>query len=198
MPLTLDAIFAGFDRFGALSYGERVSQLEHMLQSAQLAREDGASEALIAAALLHDIGHFEVPEPEDAENLQADMAHEVVAARSLATLFDASVWRPVALHVAAKRYLCATEDGYLDGLSPASLASLKVQGGAFSPAQADRFEGLPFAQDAIRLRRYDDEAKRVGWACPPLSHYRDMLVRLSEAAKLAGVGASPRGKGAAI
>lgn len=178
MSLTLDAIFAAFDRYGSLSYGEKVSQLEHMLQSAELAREDGASDALVAAALLHDIGHFEVPEPEDAENLAADMAHEVVAARALAGLFGVEVWRPVALHVAAKRYLSATEAGYVEGLSPASLASLKVQGGPFTPQQARRFEGLPFAEDAIRLRRYDDGAKRAGWVCSPLSDYRDMLERL--------------------
>lgn len=175
MTLTIDAIFEAFDRHGALNYGERVSQLEHMLQSAELAIADGASDALVAAALLHDIGHFDVPEPEDAENLQADMAHEVVAARSLATLFGPDVWRPVALHVAAKRYLCATEDGYEAGLSPASLGSLKVQGGTFTREQADRFERLPYAQDAIRLRRYDDGAKRAGWKSPPLSTYRSML-----------------------
>jgi phosphonate degradation associated HDIG domain protein len=178
MTLTIDGIFDAFERHGASNYGERVSQLEHMLQSAELAMEDGASDALIIAALLHDIGHFEWPEPEDAENLTVDRAHEVIAARALATLFAPEVWRPVALHVAAKRYLCATEPGYLQGLSPASLASLRVQGGAFTAAQAVRFEKTPYAQDAIRLRRYDDGAKRVDYKAKPLSSYRDGMAKL--------------------
>jgi phosphonate degradation associated HDIG domain protein len=184
MPLTLDAIFSAFAKHGGLSYGERVSQLEHMLQSAELAVADGASDSLVAAALLHDIGHLEEPEPADPDASQVDLAHEVRAARALATLFAPDVWRPVGLHVAAKRYLCAIEPGYLEGLSPASLASLKLQGGVFTADQVDRFKALPYAQDAIRLRRYDDGAKRPGVQSPPLSHYRPLLEQLSAAAVL--------------
>lgn len=175
MTLNLEAIFSDFDRCGDRSYGEQVSQLEHMLQSAQLAVADGAPDAQVAAALLHDIGHFEEPEPADGADPGTDLAHEVRAARSLATLFGPDVWRPVALHVAAKRYLCAVEPGYLESLSHASLASLKVQGGAFTEAQAARFVALPYAQEALRLRRYDDGAKQPGLATPPLSHYRPLL-----------------------
>jgi phosphonate degradation associated HDIG domain protein len=182
MNLTLDAIFLAFERHGACSYGERVTQLDHMLQSAELAVADGAHDALVAAGLLHDIGHFEEPEPIDGEQPQIDLAHEVRAARSLSTLFGPDVWRPVALHVAAKRYLCAVEPGYLEALSPASLASLKVQGGTFTSDQVARFIALPYAHEAIRLRRYDDGAKREGWRSPPLSHYRPMLESLTLAA----------------
>jgi phosphonate degradation associated HDIG domain protein len=179
MTLTLDAIFSAFERCGARNYGERVTQLEHMLQSAELAVADGAGDALIAAALLHDIGHFEEPEPEDGAAPEIDLAHEVRAARSLATLFAPDVWRPVALHVAAKRYLCAVEPGYLESLSPASLASLKVQGGTFTHGQVERFIALPYAQDALRLRRYDDGAKRPGHRSPPLTDYQPLLERLA-------------------
>lgn len=178
MALTIDGIFEAFERHGASTYGEQVSQLEHMLQSAELAEQDGAGDALIIAALLHDIGHFELPEPEDAEHLTADAAHEVVAARVLATLFGPEVWRPVALHVAAKRYLCATEPGYLEALSPASLASLKVQGGVFTPAQATRFAQTPYARDAIRLRHYDDGAKRTDYKTPGLMSHKERMMRL--------------------
>jgi phosphonate degradation associated HDIG domain protein len=179
MTLTIDTIFAAFDEHGGLSYGEQVSQLEHMLQSAELAVADGASDPLVAAALLHDIGHLEAPEPDAGGASQVDLAHEVRAARALATLFAEEVWRPVALHVAAKRYLCAIEPGYLDGLSLASLASLDLQGGVFTAQQVERFESLPHAQEAIRLRRYDDAAKRTGVRSPPLSSYRPLLERLS-------------------
>ena len=136
---------------------------------------------LVAAALLHDIGHFEEPEPANGEPPRDDLAHEVRAARSLSTLFGPDVWRPVALHVAAKRYLCAVEPGYLEALSPASLASLKVQGGTFTSDQAARFIALPYAGEAICLRRYDDGAKREGWRSPPLSHYRALLEGLAAA-----------------
>lgn len=174
--MDLDAIFQDFDRYGSRSYGERVSQIDHMLQSAQLAQADGAPDSLVAAALLHDIGHFEGPESEGDPEI--DLAHEVRAARSLAGLFGPEVWRPVALHVAAKRYLCAVQPGYLESLSPASLASLKIQGGAFNPDQVRRFAGLPFAEAALRLRRYDDGAKQLGCATPSLADYRPMLQRL--------------------
>ena len=141
---------------GGLHYGEGVTQVEHALQSAALAEKRGCSPAMVVASLLHDVGHLFERE-EDAAG--ADGFHETIGARALEGLFPEAVWRPVALHVAAKRYLCFTEPQYWAALSPASQQSLALQGGAFNRAQANAFERAPHWQDAIRLRRFDDMGK---------------------------------------
>jgi predicted HD phosphohydrolase len=82
------------------------------------------------------------------------------------------------LHVAAKRYLCATDPAYLRQLSPASQTSLKLQGGPFTPAQAAEFEANPHYRDAVALRRWDDLAKVPGMQVPTLDHYRPRLARV--------------------
>jgi gamma-butyrobetaine dioxygenase len=173
MSARLDALLDAFDRLGAEPYGEEVSQLSHMLQTAALATADDAPDALVAAALLHDVGHFASPEA------GSPAPHEALGVDWLRPLFGPEVWRPVGLHVAAKRYLCATSPGYLERLSPASKASLVEQGGAFTPAQAERFIAAPYARDAVRLRFYDDVAKVVGAYTPPLDSYRELLERLA-------------------
>jgi gamma-butyrobetaine dioxygenase len=175
--LRLDALVDAFDRLGAEAYGEDVSQRSHMLQTAALAVADGAPDALVAAALLHDVGHFAAP-PATAEPIP----HEALAVEWLRPLFGPEVWRPVGLHVAAKRYLCATSPSYLDGLSAASQKSLVEQGGIFTPDQAERFMAAPYAQDAVRLRLYDDAAKVPDARTPSLETYRDLLDRLSTSA----------------
>jgi gamma-butyrobetaine dioxygenase len=173
----LDTLFDAFDRLGAEAYGEDVSQLSHMLQTAALAVADDAPDALVVAALLHDIGHFAAP-PSAAD----PVPHEALGVECLRPLFGPEVWRPVGLHVAAKRYLCATSPGYLAQLSAASQKSLVEQGGVFTPAQAERFIAAPHAQDAVRLRLYDDAAKVPGARTPPLDSYRDLLGRLATSA----------------
>jgi gamma-butyrobetaine dioxygenase len=173
---SLDALFDAFDRLGDEPYGEEVSQLSHMLQTAALAVAEGAPDALVAAALLHDVGHFAVP-PSAAE----PVPHEVLGVEWLRPLFGQEVWRPVGLHVAAKRYLCATSPGYRERLSAASQKSLIEQGGVFTPSQAERFIAAPYAQDAVRLRLYDDAAKVSDAQTPPLDSYRELLERLATA-----------------
>lgn len=145
---------------GGLHYGEGVTQIEHALQSAVLAEAQGCTPALIVAALLHDIGHLFEKE-EDVAGAGSDGFHEAVGARALEGLFPEAIWRPVALHVAAKRYLCFTEPQYWAGLSPASQQSLQLQGGAFNQAQVRAFERAPYWQDALQLRRFDDMGKRA-------------------------------------
>src|SRR5580704_13155026 len=156
MPADLDEIFQAFDARGGEAYGEDVSQLDHALQCALLARDDGAGEALIAAALLHDYGHLFEGRGEAAGEGH-DARHEAFGARLLERWFGPEVTRPIALHVAAKRYLCATEPAYEAGLSAASVLSLSLQGGRYDPGQCRRYERAPFAADAVRLRRWDDE-----------------------------------------
>lgn len=176
--LTLPLIQDLFARHGVAYYGgEAISQTEHALQCAQLAEQAGESDAMIVAALLHDIGHLML-----AESITTDMRHQDVAATALASLFRENVTAPVRLHVAAKRYLGAIEPAYLDSLSPASVQSLSLQGGVFSPQQADAFIAQPHAMAAVRLRRYDDQAKVVGLDTPPLTHYLEMAERCLRAA----------------
>lgn len=171
--LTLPTIENLFAHHGAAYYGgEAISQTQHALQCAQLAEQAGESEAVIVAALLHDIGHLML-----AESITTDMRHQEVAADALAQLFNDDVTTPVRLHVAAKRYLGAIEPAYLDTLSPASVQSLELQGGVFTPAQADAFSTQSHALAAVRLRRYDDLAKVVGLSTPTLGHYMQMAER---------------------
>ncbi|QUD87634.1 HD domain-containing protein [Phenylobacterium montanum] len=182
MALTIDHIFALYETKGGLTYGEDMSQVEHALQCAECAKADGAAESLIVACLLHDIGHLFEDEAEVVEGLRDDR-HEATGAARLDALFGAAVSRPVALHVAAKRYLCAREPGYCDALSAASKASLALQGGPFEAAQAARFETLPYWREAVQLRRYDDLGKVVGRALPDFASYRPIVER---AARVAG------------
>jgi [1-hydroxy-2-(trimethylamino)ethyl]phosphonate dioxygenase len=165
------AIDAAFRRRGGDHYGEGVSQQEHALQAAWLAEREGASPALIVAALLHDIGHLLHDLPEDIADQEVDTEHESLGSAWLSQYFGPAVSEPVRLHVAAKRYLCAAEPGYLDQLSAASQESLALQGGPVDAAAAAAFRAAPGAEAAIRLRRWDDGAKIVGLATPGLAHF---------------------------
>lgn len=178
----IDSIFALFDRLGGEHYGEAVTQLDHALQTAHHARSDGQADALVAAALLHDIGHLLQKHGEDAATRGIDTQHERIGAAWLAQGFGPEVTEPVRLHVEAKRYLAAREPGYADLLSPASQQSLKLQGGPMTPAQATAFEALPAFDAALRLRRYDELGKVEGLVLAPMPAYRDLLIDLVEAA----------------
>jgi phosphonate degradation associated HDIG domain protein len=172
----IDEIFTVFREYGSEQYlGEQVSMTEHMLQAAYAAEQDGAPPRLVAAALLHDYGHFIHDLPADAAEHGIDTRHEEVAHAFLSRHFGAEIAEPIRMHVAAKRYLCATDPSYLGELSPASLHSLDLQGGPFDTAEVAEFERSPHAEDAVRLRRYDDVGKVAGLATPDLEHYRAVL-----------------------
>lgn len=177
-----DGILARLAQRGGEMYGgEAVTQLQHALQAATLARADEAPAHLVVAALLHDYGHI-VTEDEGAAERGIDRMHEDAAADFLAAWFPAAVTEPIRLHVAAKRYLCAIDPIYFDGLSPASIASLAVQGGPFTPDEADSFAAGPHAADAVRLRVWDDIAKDPAAATPPLADFRrEVLAALGQA-----------------
>jgi gamma-butyrobetaine dioxygenase len=175
----VDALLRLFATRGEAAYhGEAVSQTEHALQAAHLAERDGAADAAVVAALLHDVGHLLGRLPEDLAGRGIDGRHECAGAAWLARLFGPEVREPVRLHVPAKRYLCATEPAYLASLSPASLRSLGLQGGPLGPAEVAAFERQPHWQVAVRLRRWDDAAKVPGFAVPGLAHYRPRLEAL--------------------
>lgn len=166
-------LFAGE---GAADYlGEEVSQAAHMLQAAALAEADGAGPALIAAALLHDVGHLTATITGHDLMRGTDNKHSDAGAAWLARWFGEQVTEPVRLHVAAKRYLCATEPAYVARLSAASVYTLGVQGGPLQGAELAEFEANPYALDAIRVRRWDDAAKDPDAEVPGLVHFEPLL-----------------------
>jgi predicted HD phosphohydrolase len=170
----LAALFEG-EHAGRL-YDELVTERHHALQAAALAEAASAPPGLVAAALLHDVGHLVLGDLYRLDaDLPADAGHEVAGARLLAGAFGADVWRPVVLHVAAKRYLSALEPGYPDLLTPSSVRSLAVQGGPMTPEEVAAFEADPGAADAVDLRRWDDRAKDPAAVVPPFEHWEPLL-----------------------
>lgn len=188
MALTLPDIEQLFaDRGGEQYSGEGVTQLEHALQCALQAEGEGASDELVTAALLHDLGHL-LHDLGDTPTLQGvDDLHQFRALPFLRGLFGEAVMAPIRLHVDAKRYLCSVHSGYFAGLSDDSKRSLGLQGGIFNEGQAEAFIVQPGAAEAVRLRLWDDGAKTPGLATPPLSHF---MARARRCALQAGAAAS--------
>jgi len=177
---------------GAADYlGEAVTQAAHMLQAAALAEQAGAAPALIAAALLHDVGHFTGTVTGRDLMQGTDNRHSDQGAAWLAQWFGPEVTEPVRLHVAAKRYLCAVEPGYAALLSEASVYTLSVQGGPMSEAEASAFGASPHAEAACRLRRWDDLAKDPAAPVPAFEHFAPLLAGLVRTDQGAVVPARP-------
>jgi phosphonate degradation associated HDIG domain protein len=169
----IDQLFA--ERGGHEYHGEAVTQLEHALQAAMLAELDGQPPEVIAAALLHDIGHLLHGFGEDYLDHHINDQHENLGARFLAHAFGPAVTEPIGLHVPAKRYLCTVRPEYLTTLSPASVRSLELQGGTMTADEVQMFEAHPHFAIALTIREYDDRAKIVGLATPPYAHFRSYL-----------------------
>jgi [1-hydroxy-2-(trimethylamino)ethyl]phosphonate dioxygenase len=177
LPSDILAIYGA--RGSAAYFGERVSMTEHALQAAHFAHSERAPESLVVAALLHDIGHLLEQVPDDIEDWTHDAHHEESGARWLTRHFAAAVSEPVRLHVAAKRYLCAIDAAYFARLSPASVHTLKLQGGPMSANEMAQFEREPFWQEAVRVRRWDDQGKVAGLKTPTLSDYAALIERVT-------------------
>ena len=174
----IDQILELFETRGAAAYlGEPVSQTEHALQAAHFAVQDGAPDALVVAALLHDIGHLLGPEDDPGEH-GIDAVHEDRGCAWLAPRFGPEVTEPVRLHVMAKRYLCAVDTAYRGLLSPASIRSLELQGGPLTTAEAEVFEHNPHAAGTIRLRHWDDRAKIPQLNVPGFRNYTATMRRM--------------------
>jgi len=172
----VDEIIQLFEERGnGLYFGEQVTETEHALQAAHLAREAGASDDMILGALLHDIGHLLHGHGEDIADHGVDAKHEDEGAEFLAGKFPALVIDCVRLHVPAKRYLCAVEPEYLAGLSPVSQRSLELQGGPMTAEEVAEFETEPYYREAVQARRWDDQAKIVGLDVPGVASYRSLL-----------------------
>jgi phosphonate degradation associated HDIG domain protein len=172
MSLTIERICAIYESHGDGLYGsEAVSQRDHALQCASLAEAAGGSPELVTAALLHDLGHLVHELGNDPAEHGVDDIHQYLALPFLRPLFPYAVLEPIRLHVDAKRYLCAVEPGYWDSLSLASQRSLELQGGVFTHDESREFIEQSYAADAVRLRRWDDEAKVPGRPTPDLAHF---------------------------
>ncbi|MBS0363979.1 MAG: HD domain-containing protein [Proteobacteria bacterium] len=170
-----------FARRGAEAYlGEPVTVAQHMLQCADLARAEGAPDALVAAALLHDIGHLTGPLGEYTQADTFDRRHEQAGAETLAGAFLPAVVEAVRLHVDAKRYLCAADATYRDRLTPASQHTLSLQGGPMSPAEVAAFEARPHHEAAVQVRLWDDAGKDAARAALAFADFRPLLQRLIE------------------
>ncbi len=175
----IDRIAEIFQRRGAEAYlGEAVTVAEHMLQTAAQAVAEGAPDALVAAALLHDIGHFTSEFGEYSPGDTADRFHDVAGAEVLEGFFPSEVTECVRLHVAAKRYLCATDPTYFGRLSGPSQHSLTLQGGPMSAAEIAEFRNLEFHENAVRLRLWDDGGKREGVRTMTFDEFRPLLRRI--------------------
>lgn len=152
---------------------------EHGLQAAHFAQLEGERQSVVAAALLHDIGHLIATVPDDIAEWRVDACHEATGARWLSERFGADVADPVRLHVRAKRYLCATDPTYFSQLSAASVLTLKLQGGPMSVDEVTSFEAEPGYRDAIVVRRCDDRGKVAGLATRRLEEYSELLRSLA-------------------
>ena len=173
---TISDIDALFEKWGQQFYSEMVSQTSHAVQCAQLAEQENASSALVLAALLHDVGHLMDLEDLDGKEVHDfDTAHEATGSRALASVFPPAVTAPIAMHVDAKRWLCAKEEGYSETLSEASIASLALQGGPMSDTEVDRFMAMPHFEDAISLRRWDDFGKDTSQDHSSLDEFHRLL-----------------------
>jgi [1-hydroxy-2-(trimethylamino)ethyl]phosphonate dioxygenase len=184
--LTPDTIvaFLGdiFKRRGGEEYlGEPVTMAEHMLQGACLAEQQGESEIIIVSALLHDIGHFTSEFGTFSMEDTHDRHHEEAGAAVLERFFPKLVIDCVREHVAAKRYICATDPAYFGELSIASIHSLKLQGGPMSPEEVAAFEKNPNVAEIVRVRRLDDAGKIAGMVTPGFDHYAPMIQRIVDA-----------------
>ena len=177
----VDFIADIFERRGAESYlGEEVTMSQHMLQGAKLAEDAGASDELIAAALLHDIGHYTNEFGADAAALGVDNHHDEAGAAVIAPYFPSVVTDCVRAHVAAKRYLCAVDADYFGRLSQASVDTLKLQGGPMGEKEVAAFQQGENLDAIIQVRIWDDQGKDPDMKTPPFAHYAPVLQRVVE------------------
>lgn len=152
--------------------GEPVSQLEHALQCADLARASGGDDELVIAALLHDVGRSPVALREFGTTL---VDHGKIAHEWLAPLVGERVAWLAGQHVSAKRYLVATDPSYREGLTATSIRTLRDQGGPMNLGEVREFERHPQWREAVALRRWDDLGKEPGARVSPLEDYAEAL-----------------------
>ena len=170
----VEKIISNFVNNKSLYIGEKVTMTEHMIQSAMLAEKNKSSSSLICASLLHDYGHFILDNPDKLVNQKEDGKHEDVAYRYLKKFFKKNVVEPIKIHVKAKRYL-ARNQKYYRILSQASKVSLHLQGGVMNDEESEKFKKEKFFDDAIKLRKFDEAAKKIGIKMKNINNYKSLL-----------------------
>ena len=170
----VEKIISNFINNKSLYIGEKVTMTEHMIQSAMLAEKNNCSSSLICASLLHDYGHFILDNPDKLVNQKEDGKHEDVAYRYLKKYFKKNVVEPIKIHVKAKRYL-ARNQKYYRILSQASKVSLHLQGGVMNDEESEKFKKEKFFDDAIKLRKFDEAAKKIGIKMKNINNYKSLL-----------------------
>lgn len=181
-PLTrsqADAVIAEIDAMfaakGSDIYGEKVTQLQHAVQTAAAAIDAGCDDYQVVAGLLHDVGHLLHEDAAEAFHNEVDDVHEELGAAWMRQHFPEIVAEPARLHVASKRYLCAAEPAYYNALSDASRKTLAMQGGPMSPNEVAEYRTLPYFERAVQLRRFDDVGKDPGQHRERISDYHDRI-----------------------
>jgi predicted HD phosphohydrolase len=175
----VDELFAALSASRDADDEGGLSILDHSLQCAELlrvARPDDVE--LQVAGLVHDLGWLErVP---GGWSLRPEAAHDVDGRALLGGLLGGRVARLVAGHVAAKRYLLATDGAYARLLSDRSATTLGFQGGIMTPGEVDEFARRPDRDDLVLLRRNDDTAKVRGASVPALTTWRAAVERVAD------------------
>ena len=174
MSSIIEKIINNYKTNKSLYIGEKVTMTEHMIQSAMLAEKNKSSSSLVCASLLHDYGHFILDDPDKLINQKEDGKHEDVAYQYLKKFFKKNVVEPIRIHVKAKRYL-ARNQKYYQILSQASKVSLHLQGGVMNEDEAEEFEKEKFFDDAIKLRKFDEAAKKIGVKMKDINNYKSLL-----------------------
>ena len=174
MSSIIEKIINNYKTNKSLYIGEKVTMTEHMIQSAMLAEKNKSSSSLVCASLLHDYGHFILDDPDKLVNQKEDGKHEDVAYQYLKKFFKKNVVEPIRIHVKAKRYL-ARNQKYYQILSQASKVSLHLQGGVMNEDEAEEFEKEKFFDDAIKLRKFDEAAKKIGVKMKDINNYKNLL-----------------------
>jgi len=173
----INNLFNWIEIEGKSKYDESVTQYEHCIQTAMIAKNNQSSSSQIVAALLHDIGHLILTENQSKKDfLNCDLKHELIGARWLEKKFPKSVTEPIKLHVPAKRYLCSVDKNYYDKLSTTSKMSLEIQGGPMSIREQKKFKFLSFSNEAIFIRKWDDDAKVKDFSIVSIRNFKSDIV----------------------
>ena len=171
----VDLIISSYLNNKSLYIGEKVTMTEHMIQTAMLAEKNNSSSNLVCASLPHDYGHFILENPDDLVKNKKDGRHEELGYEFLKKYFVKDVVKPIKYHVKAKKYL-ARNKRYFSTLSEASKVSLKLQGGIMSNSEAKEFENNKFFKNSIKLRKFDETAKKKGLKIKSIHEYKNLLI----------------------
>jgi len=170
----IDKIISNFINNKSLYIGEKITISEHMIQSAMLAEKSKSNDDLICSCLLHDYGHFIIDDPDELVKNDKDGYHESMGYEYLKSFFKKEIVEPIKYHVLAKKYL-ARNKKYYNLLSDASKISLKLQGGILNKKESNEFEKIPFFKNTIKLRKFDELAKKTNIKIKSINDYKDLL-----------------------